>query len=87
MTLSPAKLLASKPVHSISSAAIVLDLKRRNGEPYRAAVHELIRSGAIRLVDPEQCIQRWTISSAELERYIREGARKGADIVPIRDAS
>lgn len=85
--MTPAELLATKPVHSISSAALVLDLKLRNGEPYRAAVHGLIRSGAIRLVDPDQPIQRWTISSAELSRYINEGPRRGADIVPIREAS
>lgn len=85
--MTPADLLASKPVHSISSAAIVLDLKLRTGEPYRAAVHALIRSGAIRLVDPEQPIQRWTISAAELARYIEHGPRRGADVVPIRDAS
>lgn len=87
MTLTPADLLASKPVHSISSAAIVLDLRRRNGEPYRAAVHQLIRSGAIRLVDPSQPIQRWTISTAELARYIAEGPRCGGDVVPIRDTA
>lgn len=85
--MTPSDLLASKPVHSISSAAIVLDLRRRNGEPYRAAVHSLIRSGAIRLVDPDQPVTRWSISSAELARYISEGPRRGADIIPIRDAS
>lgn len=81
--MTPAELLDSKAVHSISSAAIVLDLIRRNGDPYRAAVHALIRSGAIRLVDPEQVISRWTISSAELRRYIECGARTGADIVQL----
>lgn len=84
--MSPAELLDSKAVHSISSAAIVLDLKRRNGEPYRAAVHQLIRAGSIRLVDPDAPITRWTISSAELARYIEHGPRRGADVVPIRDA-
>lgn len=85
--MSPAELLESKAVHSISSAAIVLDLRRRNGEPYRAAVHALIRSGAIRLVDPDQPVTRWTVSSAELARYIAEGPRRGDEIIPIRDAS
>jgi hypothetical protein len=47
-------------------------------------VHKLIRSGAIRLVDPDQPVTRWTISYAELRRYAAEGPRKGADIVPIR---
>lgn len=85
--MTPTELLESKPVHSINSAAIVLDLKLRNGEPYRAAVHALIRKGAIRIVDPDQPITRWTISSAELARYIEHGPRKGADIIPIREAS
>lgn len=85
--MSPAELLESKAVHSLNSAAIVLDLLKRNGDPYRAAVHQLIRSGAIRLVDPDAPITRWTVSTAELKRYIEHGGRKGADVVPIRHAS
>lgn len=71
---SPAELLESSPVHGIAAVATILQLLSRNGEPNRRAVHELIRSGRLRLVDPEQPIQRWTVSRAELERYIEGGA-------------
>jgi hypothetical protein len=82
--MTPTELLESKHVHSMNSAAIVLDLLDGQGRPRRDLVHKLIRSGAIRLVDPDQPVTRWTISSAELRRYAAEGPRKGADIVPIR---
>lgn len=85
--MTPAELLAAAPVHSITDTALILGLRRRNGEPYRAAVHELIRKGSIRLVDPDVVITRWTVSSAEIQRYIEHGGRKGADIVPIREVS
>lgn len=84
MSLTPSELLEAAPVHSINDTARILGLIRRNGEPYRAAVHELIRKGAIRLVDPDVPIQRWTVSSAELRRYVEFGPRRGADVVPIR---
>lgn len=87
MSLTPAQLLDSAPIHSITATAIILGCRRRNGDPDRRVVHQLIRSGAIRLVDPDQPIQRWSVSSTEIRRYIEHGARKGADIVPIRSAS
>lgn len=73
--MTPAELLDGAPVQSINSTAIILQLRRRNGEPNRRAVHELIRSGAIRVIDPAQPIQRWTVSTAELRRYIECGPR------------
>lgn len=79
---TPSELLAAAPVHSISESALILGLRRRNGEPNRRTVHELIRTGSVRLVDPDQPIQRWTISTVELERYIAEGPRR-----PERQAS
>lgn len=74
--MTPADLLDGSPVQSINSTAIILHLRRRNGEPNRRAVHDLIRSGAIRVIDPSQPIQRWTVSTAELRRYITEGPRQ-----------
>lgn len=74
-TKTPSELLHGSPVQSITDAAIILRLIRRNGEPNRRAVHDLIKSGAIAIIDPTQAIHRWTIASTELERYIAEGPR------------
>lgn len=74
--MTPSELLDSAPVHTASDVAIILRFLRRNGEPNRRAVHELIRSGAIRVIDPSQPVQRWTVSTAELRRYIAEGPRR-----------
>ena len=60
-------------VLSINDVARHLRLLRRNGEPNRRAVHELIRSRALRVVDDTQGIQRWTVASSELLRYITDG--------------
>lgn len=72
---TPAELLDHSPVQSCSDAAHILKLYRRNGEPNRRAVHSLVRSGAIAVVDSSQPIHRWTISSVELRRYIADGPR------------
>lgn len=85
--MTASELLAASPVQSISNAARILGLMRRNGEPNRRVVHDLIKVGAIRLVDPGQPIQRWTVASVELERYIAHGPRTGGDVVPLRPAS
>lgn len=70
MTPTPSQLLASSPVHSLNAVAKILALTKRNGDPNRRAVRELIHSGRLRLVDPDQPISRWTVSAAEIERYI-----------------
>lgn len=72
------ELLHGSPVQSCTTTAIILHLFRRNGEPNRRAVHDLIRRGSIVVVDPTVPIHRWTIASAEIERYVAEGPRKGA---------
>lgn len=77
--MTPADLLAASPTHSISDTAIILSLRTRDGRPYRAAVHQLIREGKLRIIDPTAPITRWTVSTAELERYISEGPRMGDD--------
>jgi hypothetical protein len=74
-------------VFGISNTAIILGQLRRNGEPNRAAVHELIRSGALALVDPTQPITRWTVSAVEIRRYIEHGPRTGADVVQLKGVS
>lgn len=80
--MTPTELLERAPVHGLSNVAIILGHLRRNGEPNRDVVRELIRSGALALVDPTQPITRWTISSAEIRRYLDEGPRR-----PLRAVS
>lgn len=65
-------------VLSISDTARHLGLIRRNGEPNRRAVQNLIREGKLRQVDDTQPIQRWTVAYAEVVRYVNEGPRKVA---------
>lgn len=73
---TPAELLDGSPVQSCTDVAIILKLHRRNGDPNRRAVHALIRSGAIDVVDPTQPIHRWTVASSEIRRYIESGPRQ-----------
>jgi DNA invertase Pin-like site-specific DNA recombinase len=84
--MTPAELLDSRPVHNTGDVGIILALP---GIPStrRAEVRRLVRTGAIALVDPTQCVSRWTISRAEIYRYINEGPRTGADVIPLRAAS
>lgn len=70
---TPTELLASAPCHTIGDTAVILGLRRRDGTPNRRAVHELIRDGGLRVVDPEQPVTRLAIASAEIERYIANG--------------
>lgn len=73
---TPSELLHGSPVQSCTTTAIILHLFRRNGEPNRRAVHDLIRKGKIVVVDPTEPIHRWTIASTEIERYVADGPRK-----------
>jgi hypothetical protein len=75
---TPAELLDWSPVQSINDTARILFPPLRNGDPNRRAVHDLIRSGAVAVIDETQPIQRWSISTAELRRYIAEGPRRVA---------
>ena len=69
----------SRPVQSLNDTCRILCLLRRNGEPNRDTVRALIRSGALRVIDPTQPPHRWTIATTEILRYIAEGpARKVA---------
>lgn len=76
---TPAELLAASPTQSISNAARILSLYKRNGEPNKRAVYDLIRvTRRLRLVDPDVPITRWTIASVELVRYIGASLEDGA---------
>lgn len=78
--LTPTERLHASPVQSCTDVALILKLFRRNGEPNRRAVHDLIRSGAIAIIDPTQAIHRWTVASAEVERYVSSGPRKTREV-------
>jgi hypothetical protein len=60
-------------VHSLNEVAVALRLIRRNGEPNRKLVQDLIRDGKLPVVGGhwrDVPIQRWTVSTAQLRRYI-----------------
>ena len=85
--MTPSELLASAPVHTVGETALILGFRKKDGSPYRDPIRQLVRSGAIRLVDPEQPVTRWTVSTIEIERYIAHGRRTGADVVELRGVS
>ena len=77
--MTPAELLERCAVFTPTQVAVVLNLHyaygSRKGEPDPRKARELIRSGALRLVDPTQPVSRWAVSQAEVRRYIAEGPR------------
>jgi hypothetical protein len=64
-------------VYSPGELAAKLRFYKRDGTVNRTPVYDLIRSGAIALIDPSQPITRWRISHTEYVRYLAEGPRKG----------
>ncbi len=91
MDRTPAQVLADDAVLSMRTLAYVLGLVRERGhakgeaDPRRA--RELVRTGAIRLVDPSQSVGHWSVASIEVQRYLQDGPRRGAEIVPLRSVS
>jgi hypothetical protein len=77
---TPAELLASNVVLTPTQLAAVLNLVytrgARKGEPDVVKARDLIRSGAVTLVDPAQPPSRWTVAVVEVERYLTEGPRR-----------
>lgn len=82
--LSAAELLERNVVLTPTQVAVVLNLCNTRGpakgEPNVRAARDLIRSGALALVDPTQAPTRWTVSVAEVRRYMAEGPRRVAAI-------
>lgn len=67
---APAPASADDAVLNVDEVALKFKLMNRSGQPNRRAVCDLIRSGAIRLVDPNVSITRWTVASNEIPRFI-----------------
>lgn len=71
---TPAELVANNVVLTPTEAATVLNLRvtsgAHKGEPSRRAVVNLVNAGTLRLVDENQPPTRWTISVAEVLRYL-----------------
>lgn len=64
--------------YTVGETARILGHVNRRGQPRRDVIYALIRDGKLRLVDPTQPLTRWTVSIAELERYVEHGPRKEA---------
>jgi hypothetical protein len=76
---SPAAVLDAHPVLTARLVAYVLDIRvtrgARRGELSRRQALELMQSGALRLLDPDQPAHRLTVATTEMRRYIAEGPR------------
>lgn len=83
-TLTPAEVLATYPSLTVSMVAYVLSecwtrkADPTESRPVRRKAIDLIRGGAIDLVDPTQPIHRWAITSDEVRRYLTSGPRTHA---------
>lgn len=76
---SPAWLLANLNVLTPHQFAVAAGLYKVHGDnkgaPNARRARDLLRSGAVRLVDPNQPATRWTVCTEEAWRYITEGPR------------
>jgi hypothetical protein len=57
-------------VLTLEEVADILRIKAQTPERRRAHVRELIRAGALRAINPNVWPGNWTVSRAELARYI-----------------
>lgn len=77
---TPAELLANNVVLNSLQLAVALGLGHSRGAvkglPDRQRARDLIRSGALQVVDPSQPPNRWTVSVVEVQRYLAEGPRR-----------
>lgn len=75
---SPAELLNELVVLTPGQVAYVAGLVHQRGKdkgrPDRRAALELIRSGALPLVDPSQSITRWTVPATAVRKYLGAAA-------------
>jgi hypothetical protein len=74
ITQTPAEVLDTNVVLTPAQIAYVAGLLHRRGEkkgqPDRRAALELIKAGTLPLVDPNQPITRWTVSSVAVRKYL-----------------
>lgn len=72
--MSDVDLLETNVALTLTEVARVLRLVHQRGvkagQPDRRLALELVRSGKLRLVDPDQPSFHWTVSTAELRRYL-----------------
>lgn len=80
-TLTPQQVLDIFPALTVSQVAYVIPscYTRKSdptkSRPVRRKAIDLIRSGAIWLVDPKAPLVRWCVTSDEVRRYLTEGPR------------
>ena len=74
MSETPAEVLDTYPVLTMTQVAYVLHLVyergERKGQPDRRRAVELCRSGRLPLIDPNLPNIRWTVSATNVRRYI-----------------
>lgn len=76
--MTPAEVLAAHPALTLTQVAYVLSLNHTRGEkkgtPSRQAVLRLVRAGLLPVIDASRPNAYWTISAANVRRYL-EGTR------------
>lgn len=92
-TLDPQQVLDSYPALTVSQVAYIIPTcwSRKadptESRPVRRKAVDLLRSGALRVVDPAAPLHRLFVTSDEVRRYLDNGPRTGGDIVPLKAAS
>lgn len=89
MDRSPIQVLAEETALTMTQLAYVtgelFTKGRSKGAPDRRRALQLVKSGAIKLIDPSQPEHRWKVWTDEARRYLAEGPRR--DARPLRSAS
>lgn len=68
--LTPAEVLDAYPALTVGQVAYVCNRLKRNGQPNRKAIYDLVREGRLVVVDDTQPTQRWTISANDVRSYL-----------------
>ena len=81
--LTPQEVLDGYPALTMDQAAYVLGFVDKKGKFERGQVHELIRSGRLRVIDPDQPVTRWAVSAMKVRLYIL-GDKRAATGLTVR---
>lgn len=81
-TLTPAQVLDTYPALNMTQLAYVIPTcwtrkaDPTESHPVRRKAIDLVRSGAVQLVDSAQPLHRWAVTSDEVRRYLSDGPRR-----------
>lgn len=84
--LTPQQVLDTYPALTVSQVAYVIPScwtrksDPTDSKPVRRKAIDLIRSGAVWLVDPNAALVRWCVTSDEVRRYLTQGPRSAPQL-------